>query len=152
MNILQYFKGDWRSPEAFLILTSIAMPLSMSTWMALINNFAIERAAFTSVEWGFLQSLREVPGFLAFGVVFVLLLIREQRLALISLLFLGIGTAFTGMFPTIFGLYVMTVLMSTGFHYYETMRQSLALILPEMAKQLELPRTHNAGCHGGIIF
>jgi len=127
MDILRYFKGDWRSPQALLILTSIAMPLSMSTWMALINNFAIERAGFTGVEWGFLQSLREIPGFLSFGVVLVLLLIREQRLALVSLLLLGIGTAFTGMFPTVIGLYATTVLMSIGFHYFETVRQSLAL-------------------------
>ena len=127
MDILRYFKGDWRTPEAMLILTSIAMPLSMATWMALINNFAIERAGFTAIEWGFLQSLREIPGFLAFGVVLVLLLVREQKLALISLLLLGIGTAFTGAFPSVFGLYAMTVLMSIGFHYYETVRQSLAL-------------------------
>ncbi len=127
MDILRYFRGGWRTPEALLILTSIAMPLSMSTWMALINNFAVERAGFTAVEWGFLQSLREVPGFLAFGVVLVLLIIREQRLAIISLLLLGLGTAFTGMFPNLIGLYAMTMLMSLGFHYYETVRQSLAL-------------------------
>jgi predicted MFS family arabinose efflux permease len=127
MDIFRYFKGNWRTPEAFLIVTSIAMPLSMSTWMALINNFAVERAAFTGVEWGMLQSLREIPGFLAFGVVLVLLLMREQRLALISLLFLGIGTALTGLFPFVVGLYATTVLMSMGFHYFETVRQSLAL-------------------------
>ena len=127
MDILRYFKGDWRSPQALLILTSIAMPLSMATWMALINNFAIERAGFTGVEWGILQSLREIPGFLSFGVVLVLLLMREQKLALISLLFLGIGTTFTGMFPSVIGLYATTVLMSIGFHYFETVRQSLAL-------------------------
>jgi len=95
--------------------------------MALINNFAIERAAFTGVEIGILQSLREIPGFLAFAVVFLLLLMREQTLALVSLLLLGIGTAITGALPSVVGLYATTVLMSLGFHYYETVRQSLAL-------------------------
>jgi len=127
MNILSYFRGNWRSPETLLILTSLAMPLSFATWMAVINNFAVERAGFTGVQWGFLQSLREVPGFLAFGVVLVLLLVREQKLALISLLLLGIGTALTGFFPSAVGLYATTVLMSIGFHYFETVRQSLAL-------------------------
>jgi hypothetical protein len=127
MDIQKYFKGDWRSPEAFMILMAVAMPLSFSTWMALINNFAIERAAFTGVEIGILQSLREVPGFLAFAVVFLLLFIREQTLGLVSLLLLGIGTAITGALPTVVGLYATTVLMSLGFHYYETVRQSLAL-------------------------
>jgi hypothetical protein len=127
MDIQKYFKGDWRSPEAFMILMAVAMPLSFSTWMALINNFAIERAAFTGVEIGILQSLREIPGFLAFAVVFLLLMMREQTLGLVSLLLLGIGTAITGALPTVVGLYATTVLMSLGFHYYETVRQSLAL-------------------------
>ncbi|MEM0900902.1 MAG: MFS transporter, partial [Pseudomonadota bacterium] len=29
----------WRRPEAFLVLTAIAMPLSFSVWSALLNNF-----------------------------------------------------------------------------------------------------------------
>ena len=56
-----------------------AMPIAFSTWSALLNNFVIERANFTGIEIGILQSLREVPGFLAFAVVFVLLVIREQH-------------------------------------------------------------------------
>ena len=106
---------------------ALAMPLSFSTWQALLNNFAVEEAAFTGVEIGILQSLREVPGFLAFTVVFVLLVLREQTFAMVSLCLLGIGTALTGFFPFAIGLYCTTVLMSTGFHYFETVRQSLAL-------------------------
>ncbi|HEY5701124.1 MAG TPA: MFS transporter [Gammaproteobacteria bacterium] len=104
-----------------------AVPLSFSTWMALLDNFSIHRAGFTGREIGILQSLREVPGFLAFAVVFLLLLIREQRLAYISLALLGLGTAVTGLFPTAVGLYITTVVMSVGFHYYETLQSSLAL-------------------------
>jgi len=120
-------KMRWRRPEVLLILMASAVPLSFATWNNLINNFAIERAAFTGAEIGVLQSLREVPGFLALGVVAVLLLIREQSLALWSLLFLGIGTAATGFFPSVLGLYLTTVVMSLGFHYYETVQSSLAL-------------------------
>ena len=119
--------SKWNRPEILLFIMAAAVPLSMGTWQALLNNFAIERAAFTGVEIGILQSLREIPGFLSFAVVFVLLLMREQTLALLSLLLLGIGTAATGYFPTVLGLYATTVLMSTGFHYYETVNQSLQL-------------------------
>jgi predicted MFS family arabinose efflux permease len=118
---------DWRRPELLLILISVAMPISFSTWMALINNFAVERAQFTGVEIGILQSVREIPGFLSFAVIFVLLLLREQALALLSLGLLGIGVALTGFFPNFVGLLLTTVVMSTGFHYFETVRQSLAL-------------------------
>lgn len=114
-------------PEMLLMLMAAAVPISFAAWQALLNNFAIEMAAFTGKEMGILQSLREVPGFLAFGVIFLLLLLREQKLAYLSLLLLGIGTALTGFFPSVIGLYLTTILMSLGFHYYETLQTSLAL-------------------------
>ncbi len=119
--------SNWRRPEVLLLVMAVASPLAFSTWQALLNNFVVERAAFTGVEIGILQSIREVPGFLAFTMVFVLLVMREQTLALVSLLLLGIGTAVTGFFPFELGLYCTTVLMSIGFHYYEAVNQSLAL-------------------------
>lgn len=60
----------WQRPEILLLLMAFAVPLSFAAWQALLNNFAIEQAAFTGREIGILQSLREIPGFLAFGVVF----------------------------------------------------------------------------------
>ena len=106
---------------------AVAMPIAFSCWAALLNNFVVERAGFTGVEIGILQSLREVPGFLAFTTVFVLLILKEQTFAVIALALLGVGVALTGMFPTALGLYLTTVLMSTGFHYFEVLKQSLAL-------------------------
>ncbi len=119
--------SPWKRPEMLLFVMAAAMPLAFGVWQALLNNFAIERASFTGVEIGILQSLREIPGFMAFTVVFVLFLMREQTLAIVSLLLLGIGTALTGYFPSVLGLYATTVLMSIGFHYYETVNQSLQL-------------------------
>ncbi len=117
----------WRRPEMLLFLMAAAMPVSFGVWQALLNNFAIEQAAFSGVEIGILQSLREIPGFLAFAAILLLLVLREQTLALTSLVLLGLGTALTGFFPSEVGLYCTTVLMSLGFHYYETINQSLSL-------------------------
>ncbi|MEH0085313.1 MFS transporter [Vibrio antiquarius] len=117
----------WRTPQNFLLLISIIVPIAFSTWMALLNNFVIEKANFDGADIGLLQSVREVPGFLAFTAVFVLLFIREQRFMLVSLAMLTLGTALTGYFPTLHGLLFTTLLMSTGFHYFETLKQSLSL-------------------------
>jgi len=122
-------KQHLQKPEIFLYLFAAAVPISFAAWQALINNFSIEQAGFTGIEIGILQSLREVPGFLAFAVVFLLLVMREQTIAFVSLLALGIGTAITGMLPSVLGLYCTTVLMSVGFHYAETIMQSLSLQL-----------------------
>ncbi len=123
------FKHYFQRPEVFLYVFSAAVPLSFATWQALINNFAIEQVNFTGVEIGILQSLREIPGFIAFGVIFLLLLMREQTVAFLALVALGIGTAMTGFLPTVMGLYFTTVLMSMGYHYAETVQQSLTLQL-----------------------
>jgi hypothetical protein len=117
----------FKRPDILLYLMAAAVPVAFGVWQSLLNNFTIEAANFTGVEIGILQSLREVPGFLAFTVVFVLLIIREQTLAIVSLLVMGLGTALTGYFPSEVGLYCTTVLMSLGFHYYETVNQSLSL-------------------------
>jgi hypothetical protein len=119
--------ASWRTPTIMLMVMSAGMFLCFSTWQALLNNFAIERAAFTGAEIGMLQSIREIPGFLAFTVIGLLFLMREQVLALLSLLVMGAGVAVTGYFPSVLGLYVTTIAMSVGFHYYETLAQSLSL-------------------------
>ena len=119
--------NTWHSPFVFLAIASIVMSVTFAGWMAMLNNFVIEQAAFTGAEIGMLQSLREIPGFLAFTAIFVLLVFTEQVFALISLCLLSIGVAATGLFPSIYGLYATTVLMSIGFHYYETLNTSLSL-------------------------
>ena len=121
------FIKRFNQPEHLLLAMAFTMPLVFSVWMVLLNNFVIEKANFTGVEIGILQSLREIPGFLAFTVIYALLFIKEQRLALISLAVTSVGVCLTGFFPSVTGLYLTTMLMSVGFHYYETLNQSLTL-------------------------
>jgi len=116
-----------KDQKSYLKALAFIMPLVFSVWMVLLNNFVVEVANFTGEEIGLLQSLREVPGFLAFTVVLVLLIVKEQTLILWSLLTLCLGVAVTGYFPSEIGLYCTTVIMSIGFHYYETISQSLTL-------------------------
>ena len=106
---------------------SISMVISFSAWMSLLNNFTIEVASFDGSQIGILQSLREIPGFLAFTVILVLAVIAQQRLVYLSMLLLGLGTSLTGFFPSAMGLYITTIIMSLGFHYLETLNQSLSL-------------------------
>ncbi|RXJ90453.1 MFS transporter [Arcobacter sp. CECT 8983] len=117
----------FKSRVALLYIMSISMVFSFSAWMSLLNNFVIEVASFDGSQIGILQSLREIPGFLAFTVVLVIIFVAQQRLAYISMMMLGVGVLLTGFYPTALGLYITTVIMSIGFHYLETLNQSLAL-------------------------
>ncbi|MDF2179157.1 MFS transporter [Aliiglaciecola sp. CAU 1673] len=124
MKTLQHIRHN---PQYLLLAMAFVMPLTFSVWNALLNNFVIEAANFNGAQIGLLQSLREVPGFLAFTAVFLLLVLKEQTFALLSLALLSVGVAITGWFPFEIGLYATTVLMSIGFHYFETINQSLTL-------------------------
>ncbi|WP_417743147.1 MFS transporter [Salipiger sp.] len=117
----------WRRPVTLLFLMAIAMPLSFATWSALLNNFVIDAAQFDGSDIGWLHTVREIPGFLAIGVILVLLVMREQVLALSALTLLGAATAATAWFPSMAGILIITMLSSIGFHYYETVNQSLQL-------------------------
>ena len=117
----------WRQPVVLLALMAMAMPVAFATWSALLNNFVIEVAGFTGVEIGWLHTVREIPGFLAVGVIALIIFIREQVLGLVALTMLGASTAVTAWFPSLGGILTITMLSSIGFHYYETVNQSLQL-------------------------
>lgn len=111
----------------FLVLLTVISYCGLRVWMTLFNNFAVEEANFNGAMIGSLQSIREIPGFLALLVVFMLPFISEHRLASLSVILLGIGISATGFFPSYTGLIITTLLMSFGFHYFETLNQSLTL-------------------------
>jgi len=117
----------WRRPVTLLVVMAFAMPIAFNTWSALLNNFVIEAAGFTGVEIGWLHTVREIPGFLAVGVIAIVIFVREQILGVVSLLMLGVATAITAWFPNLTGLLTLTMLSSIGIHYYETVNQSLQL-------------------------
>lgn len=111
----------------FLILLVVASALGFQGWRTLFNNFAVDVVGVNSVEIGILQSVREVPGFLTFFVVYLLLIFAEHRFAALSVIVLGAGVGLTGLFPSFGGLLMTIVIMSVGFHYFETCNQSLSL-------------------------
>jgi len=122
-----YNLPKWRRPEALLILMAVALPLAFSVWSALLNNFVVEVIRFDGLDIGVLHTIREIPGFLAVGVISILLFVREQTLALSMLALLGIATAVTAWFPFLSGILTITLLSSVGFHFFETVNQSLQL-------------------------
>ena len=119
--------SKWRRPEALLVLMAIALPLAFSVWSALLNNFVVEIIRFDGLDIGLLHTIREIPGFLAVGVISILLFFREQTLALLMLCVLGLATAVTAWFPFLSGILTITLLSSIGFHFFETVNQSLQL-------------------------
>ncbi len=111
----------------YLVVLTIASTVGLQAWTTLFNNFAVEVARMDGDAIGLIQSIREIPGFLALLAIFVIRLIPEHRLSTLSILLLGLGIAATGWFPSFAGLALTTLVMSFGFHYYETTNMSLTL-------------------------
>ena len=111
----------------FLFILTIASAIGLQGWRTLFNNFAVEEAGIDGFWVGIIQSVREVPGFLALLVIYLLIVIKEHNLSRLSIIILGLGVAVTGLFPSNLGLVFTTLIMSTGFHYFETTNQSLTL-------------------------
>ena len=111
----------------YLVVLTIASTVGLQAWTTLFNNFAVEVARLDGDGIGAIQSIREIPGFLALLAIFIIRFIPEHRLSALSILLLGLGIAATGWFPSFTGLALTTLVMSFGFHYYETTNMSLTL-------------------------
>ena len=118
---------DQRHRALWLIIASAGVWFSLGMWMASYNNFGVEVVKATGRDIGWQQSIRELPGLLAFTAIMWLVFFREQTLALMAILVQGLGCMATGYFTSLEGFFATTFIMSLGYHYYETMSQSLAL-------------------------
>jgi predicted MFS family arabinose efflux permease len=127
MKSFSYKKVTKQPMYIYLIVLTVASVVGLQGWRTLFNNFAVETAHLEGDHVGMIQSVREFPGFLALLAVYILMIIREHRLAALSILVMGAGIGVTGFFPSYWGLVFTTLLMSFGFHYYETVNQSLTL-------------------------
>ena len=111
----------------YLIVLTICSTAGLQCWQHLFDNFSVNIVGLDGHHIGTLQSVREIPGFLALLVTFVILFIKEHRLSALSIIILGAGVFATGLLPSFHGLILTTLIMSFGYHYYETTNQSLTL-------------------------
>jgi len=111
----------------YLIVAYVLAAVGFQGWRTLFNNFAVENVSATGFQIGAIQSIREIPGFLSFLVIYLIIFIKEQKLSALSLLTLGVGVIFTGFLPSFEGLMLTTFIMSLGFHYFQTTTSSLVL-------------------------
>ena len=138
--------------RSFLILVSIFSYMSFQMWRSLFNNFAVEIGGVNAAQMGIIQSVREIPGFIALFVIILLIFIKEQYLALLSLAIMGLGILITGFYPEFLGILMATFLMSMGFHYFETLNQSLTLQhIPIKHTARFLGQVRSYGSLAGII-
>ena len=87
---------------AYLVVLSISSTVGLQTWTTLFNNFAVDVATLGGNHVGMIQSIREIPGFLALLAVFVIRVIPEHRLSALSILVLGVGPGGNRFLPLLY--------------------------------------------------
>ena len=112
----------------FLVAANLLQVFGHNVWRAMFNNFAVERISVGPDAIGWIQSVRELPGLLAFAVAFLALLFNEKRIMAVSLIVLGAGIVLTGQSSTFPILLVSTLVMSLGFHYFNPGNNGLVLM------------------------
>jgi hypothetical protein len=111
----------------YLLALTFAQAVAFLGWTSLFTNFAVEKAGFTGADIGIINSVREIPGLLSVGVLLLLYCMREVTLTSVSIILLGLGVILAGFFPSLSGQLACTLLLSTGFHFFEATNQSLTL-------------------------
>lgn len=119
--------SEHRKMYIFLMILTMAATAGLQAWMTLFDNFAVNVVGIEGKHMGVIQSVREIPGLLALLAIYFLFILKEHHLSALSVIILGLGIAMTGFFPSFYGLLLTTLLMSFGYHYFETTNQSLTL-------------------------
>ena len=136
----------WGGAVHFLMALHFINWVGFAGWNAMLHNYTIDKLGFGWFEAGLTQTVREIPGFLAFTAVFWLLWFREQTIAYVSLIVLGLGVALSGWISSVTGMLIATFVMSVGFHYFETINKSLQLqLLPKAEAPALIGRINSAG-------
>lgn len=111
----------------YLVLETFVTAVAMQGIMAVYTNFAVEAASLQGDQLGVIQSVREIPGLLSITLMAFLLLFSEMRLMSISIMLVGVGISLMGFFPSYAGIMCCWLIASVGFHYFESINQSLTL-------------------------
>jgi MFS family permease len=142
----------WNRDFRLLAGAVFAVGIFFGVQLTLFNNFIVARLGIEPHELGYVEALREVPGFL--NVLFIALMVRfaPSRVAAFSLLIMGVGIMTYGYIESVPSLALFSVLWSIGFHCWLPLEQSMALqFSPAGNKGKWLGQLRSVGSLGWLV-
>lgn len=126
---------EWNRDFRLLACAIFSVGVFFGIQLTLFNNFIVERLVIEAHELGYVEALREVPGFL--NALFIALMIRlaPPPVAGVSLIVMGLGLAAYAKVTTVFALAFYSVFWSIGFHAWIPLEQSMALAFSPKGKK-----------------
>ncbi len=126
---------QWTHSFAMLAIAVFGVGFFFGVQMTLFNNFIVERLRIEPYELGYVEALREVPGFL--NVLFVAAMIRfaPPIVGAFSLGIMGLGIMAYGSATSVISLAMYSLFASIGFHCWIPLEQAMGLSFsPEGSK------------------
>ena len=118
---------EWSRDFRLLAAAVFAVGAFFGVQLGLYNNFVVSRLAIEPHELGYVEALREVPGFLQ--AIFIALMVRlaPSVISGFALGIMGIGIAAYASVSSIPTLALYSVIWSIGFHLWAPLEQVMAL-------------------------
>lgn len=119
--------AEGRRVIGLLVVAGFFLSFGFNSWSALFNNFAVEMLSLDAQQVGWIQSLREIPGLLGFVLAWIVIVMPEMRLTGLCVVLMGAGLLLTAGSRGFGELLLGTMVMSIGFHFFDSTNASLVL-------------------------
>ena len=121
----------WNRDFRLLAFSIFCVGAFFGILFGLFNNFIVDRLGIEADELGYMESLREVPGFL--NALFIALMIRfaPPIVAGFSLILMGLGLAAHAEANSFLDVLIFSFVWSLGFHAWIPLNSAMALAYSE---------------------
>jgi MFS family permease len=144
--------GEWNRDFRLLAVAVFSVGMFFGVQLTLFNNFIVERLGIEPHELGYVEALREVPGFLNALFIALMISLAPPIVAGVSLVVMGLGLMAYAKVSSIFYLAVFSVMWSVGFHCWTTLREAMALqFSPEGHKGQWLGQLRSVGSIAWLV-
>lgn len=118
-------RRDW---TLFTALTFL-FGFGFAVYAGVFQNFLRDVMQARPIEYGWLESLREVPGLLTALTAGTLVMLAESRVGVVGLLITAVGIGVTGVVGDFWLLVAVTMFWSVGFHLWMSVSPAITLAL-----------------------
>lgn len=119
--------AEWNRNFSLLACATFSVGIFFGVQLTVYNNFIVERLQIEPHQLGYVEALREVPGFL--NVLFIALMIAMAPSVVAggALIVMGLGIMAYAKLSSILMLAVFSLVWSLGFHCWTPLEQTMAL-------------------------
>lgn len=127
--------ASWNSDFRRVAIATASVGVFFGVLMTVQYNFMAEELGVEAHELGIIEAFREMPGFLNFVFLAVMIALSPPVATAICLVFMGVGIAAFSQTETVITFTLFSIVWSIGFHAWHPLSQSMGLqFSPENGK------------------